>query len=446
MHRIKIRVTIPLLPRETICTETSQSIEQLKKSKEFEVRVIPIVNAYYAAAKNEGINNNRSTEKYQEVYDYVYNLIVENGVVFDEKNVSQLAGHAVGVVGGTNRCTDTSPKVSAGNFGFHDGLIIEEKMLDNKVSGLQRCDWINTGLLLIRNTAIAQMAYPWFRHEIVAFDDVSRKPHQQVTDENIGFCVNAKQSNVLVYCDTGCIIHRIGSYHPVLGRAAHTISSRQVQCAVCRWEGEKFMDVEYDDHVYADAECPRCLAHPRQRVFAKYWEKNAAVHSKGRLLHISPSPCEEKFIKRVSPAIEYVSMDIDPLIGMDNEDITGLSYSENLFDNIVCLHVLEHIPRDTAAIAEIYRVLHTSGQAVIMVPLDRYNDKTYEDPTITDPKERTKAFWHWDHVRLYGNDFQKKLEEGGFTVSMQNIADTFSPADRKKYGLGEFEPIFICRK
>src|SRR5690606_19858714 len=126
--------------------------------------------------------------------------------------------------------------------------------------------------------------------------------------------------------------------------------------------------------------------------------------------------------------IDYVSADLDPRKAMTQQDITNTSFENDTFDLIFCAHVLEHIPDDMKAMRELLRILKPGGLAILQVPIkDFFNgmaiDKTYEDPGITDPKERERVFGQRDHVRIYGRDFKDRLENAGFKVSVDNFGD-----------------------
>jgi ubiquinone/menaquinone biosynthesis C-methylase UbiE len=45
-------------------------------------------------------------------------------------------------------------------------------------------------------------------------------------------------------------------------------------------------------------------------------------------------------------------------------DICDLPFEDNQYDVILCNHVLEHIPDDTKAMQELYRVLKPGGMAI----------------------------------------------------------------------------------
>ena len=76
-----------------------------------------------------------------------------------------------------------------------------------------------------------------------------------------------------------------------------------------------------------------------------------------------------------------------------------------------------------------------------------YNNKvTYEDSSITDPKERETHFWQKDHVRLYGLDYPKRLEKAGFKVDVFDPKNALGEIDYEKLRLNSSELIFIARK
>ena len=95
---------------------------------------------------------------------------------------------------------------------------------------------------------------------------------------------------------------------------------------------------------------------------------------------------------------------------------------------------------------ELYRVMKKDGWGIFQVPVDYNSDTTYEDSTITDPKEREIHFWQKDHVRLYGLDYPKRLEEVGFKVDIFDPKSDLGLIDYEKLRLNSSELIFIARK
>jgi ubiquinone/menaquinone biosynthesis C-methylase UbiE len=127
-------------------------------------------------------------------------------------------------------------------------------------------------------------------------------------------------------------------------------------------------------------------------------------------------------------------------------DICNLPFKDNEFDIILCNHVLEHIPDDTKAMQELYRVLKPGGFGVFQIPQDLNRETTFEDDNITDKKERAKIFGQYDHVRIYGRDYFEKLRSIGFKVDEVNYTATFSEEEITEYCLAKGEIIPVVRK
>lgn len=83
---------------------------------------------------------------------------------------------------------------------------------------------------------------------------------------------------------------------------------------------------------------------------------------------------------------------------------------------------------------------------IFQVPQDYKRKETFEDNSITDPKERTQIFGQYDHVRIYGLDYFDKLRSVGFQVEEVTYAQHFSTEDIEKYRVVAHEIIPVCRK
>jgi hypothetical protein len=93
--------------------------------------------------------------------------------------------------------------------------------------------------------------------------------------------------------------------------------------------------------------------------------------------------------------------------------------------------------------AELRRVVRPGGAALLMVPLEE-GRPTYEDPSITAPAERRRAFGQEDHVRVYGDDFGDRLREAGFAVRREMYARALGPEAIARFGLQEYDAIYVC--
>ena len=70
---------------------------------------------------------------------------------------------------------------------------------------------------------------------------------------------------------------------------------------------------------------------------------------------------------------------------------------------------------------ELFRVLKQNGKAILQVPISKNSEKTFEDFSVKDPQERENIFGQFDHLRIYGQDYTKRLESVGFSVERINI-------------------------
>lgn len=164
-----------------------------------------------------------------------------------------------------------------------------------------------------------------------------------------------------------------------------------------------------------------------------------------KVLHFAP---EQAFYKRFRKQknIEYTTTDLNSPLADVKADICNLPFDNESFDIIFCNHVLEHIPNDTKAMEELYRILKKGGMGVFQIPQDRNRLTTFEDDSITDYKERTEIFGQYDHVRIYGLDFFNKLRTIGFYVEKVDYTKNLSPQEITKFGLAEGEILPVCYK
>jgi len=164
-----------------------------------------------------------------------------------------------------------------------------------------------------------------------------------------------------------------------------------------------------------------------------------------KILHFAP---EQAFYKRFRKLknLDYTTIDLNSPLADIKGDICNLPFKNNLFDIILCNHVLEHIADDTKAMQELYRILKPKGMAILQIPQDLSREKTFEDNTITDAKERAKIFGQYDHLRIYGRDYFDKLRSVGFVVIEENYTKKISSELIDKYRLIKGEIIPVCFK
>lgn len=164
-----------------------------------------------------------------------------------------------------------------------------------------------------------------------------------------------------------------------------------------------------------------------------------------KTLHIAPEQCFLSIFKK-QQNLEYITSDLESPIADVKADICNLPFEDNSFDVIFCNHVLEHIPDDTKAMQELFRVMKKGGFGIFQVPQDLKRDITFEDNSITDKKERAKIFGQYDHVRVYGKDYFDRLREIGFKVNEIDYTKKIALKKLERFCLMKGEILPVCYK
>ena len=208
----------------------------------------------------------------------------------------------------------------------------------------------------------------------------------------------------------------------------------------------KFLPYGYEK-IRENVLAPGTLSLERHRLFWLYLKNETSFFSSKnlRVLHFAP---EQAFVKRFRKLknIQYTTTDLKSPLADVKADICDLPFENDSYDFIICNHVLEHIPDDTKALDELYRVLAPGGTAILQVPYDRNRDATLEDDSITDPRERAAIFGQYDHVRIYGMDYFDKLASVGFRAEGIDYTAALSEEQIEKYRLSKGELVPVCRK
>lgn len=188
---------------------------------------------------------------------------------------------------------------------------------------------------------------------------------------------------------------------------------------------------------------PSTLSLERHRLLWLYLKNETNFFTDDlKVLHFAP---EQAFYKRFrnQENITYITTDLNSPLADVKADICNLPFENASFDVLLCNHVLEHIPDDTQAMKELFRILKSGGWGIFQIPQDLNREVTFEDNSITDKRERAKIFGQYDHVRIYGRDYFDKLRGVGFKVEEVDYTNSMTPQDIEKYRLakGEIMPV-----
>jgi SAM-dependent methyltransferase len=239
---------------------------------------------------------------------------------------------------------------------------------------------------------------------------------------------------------------------PVLIRLSYMFSrlisvfyiGNNVECPVCKGHFRKFLP--YGNLGIDNRLCPKCLSLERHRLIWLFLnQKTDFFKSNLKVLHIAP---EQPFLKRFKSLknLDYTTADLVSPIADVKMDIRQMPFNDNTFDVLFCNHVLEHIDNELQATSEIYRVLKPGGWAILQVPMDFTLQETYEDASITSEKEREKHFGQYDHIRLYGRDYGKRLEKSGLKVYPDKLVEEIGEDLSNRYRLDKTELLYYCKK
>lgn len=218
------------------------------------------------------------------------------------------------------------------------------------------------------------------------------------------------------------------------------LSVKRRRCPMCGWTGFRFEPYGNQAAHRPDAQCPICGSLERHRL--AFVLLNNRIAPGQRVLHVAPEKIVIPWL--VSLSSEYLNIDLYTP-AMRKMDLTDLELRDGSQTLVWCSHVLEYIYDDRKALSEIYRVLEPGGLLVLQVPID--GDLTYEDPNVTSSEDRLAKFLHEEHVRLYGLDLKRRLEQAGFECSVLR-SSLLTSQERVLYAVDAkfYREIFLCRR
>lgn len=188
----------------------------------------------------------------------------------------------------------------------------------------------------------------------------------------------------------------------------------------------------------AQASCPVCHGKDRARLIQLYLREVAGVGDRPlRILDIAPEYGLHLWIKSQA-RVAYTPSDFDAyryrhIPELVQADLMDLPFPDASFDVVICSHVLEHVPDDRAAMAELARVLTPGGRALVLVPADWKRVETAEDPAIDTPSKRYRAYGHPYHYRIYGRDLLDRLAAVGLVGRPVFSKRLLTPHQRRRW-------------
>ena len=235
------------------------------------------------------------------------------------------------------------------------------------------------------------------------------------------------------------------------------VCQRDVELAVdYRWAiaGESGPEPNWREHLC----CPSCGLNNRMRATVHFLAECVGATPESRVYLTEQKTglfgvMEARHPRLVSSEYLGEAMELGQLTpsAIRNEDITRLSFPDALFDLIVTLDVLEHVPDTRRALAELRRVLRPGGSLVISVPFDPLRESHLVRAAV-DAHGRIQHFlppeYHYDPIRpegclafyRFGWQLLEDLRAAGFAT-----ADAFAYWSDAFGYLGSSSFLFLAR-
>ena len=224
------------------------------------------------------------------------------------------------------------------------------------------------------------------------------------------------------------------------------LKGNNVECPVCEKSFKKFLPYGYNEFQRENVLCPYDLTLERHRLMWVYLKTKSNFFTADlKVMHIAPEQCFYKLFRN-QKNLDYTTGDLESPLADIHFDLHKIPLEDNQYDVIFCNHVMEHVENDVQCMQELLRIMKPGGWGIFQVPIDRTRDTTYEDASITDPKEREKHFWQYDHVRLYGTNYPDVLRSAGFEVEEYDYREELDEETYNRYRFYEGEMLYIVRK
>ena len=240
--------------------------------------------------------------------------------------------------------------------------------------------------------------------------------------------------------------HRISLLKNINYIKSYFYLGNKVYCNLCTTHFNKFQPHGVGERFRKNAACLKCGSLERNRFLWLCLEKEIKPSSeKLKVIHFAAEPGLKKKLKNI-PFIDYQSADKFPHLGDIQADLTALPLEDNIYDFIICSHVLAHIEEEEKAIMEMKRIIKQDGRIILMTYINWENALTETiDRGMT--KEERITFYHQDQpLRIHGVDFKDYLVNHQLKIRTIRPNDLTNTDYEEKLKLDEKDAVFICQK
>lgn len=205
-------------------------------------------------------------------------------------------------------------------------------------------------------------------------------------------------------------------------------------CPCCGWHGLRFRSFAVLEYVRTGVICPRCGSFERHRALASFYPMyfDALGMRPSRLIHFAPEPSLARVVSRLCARYETSVFGEDGAADL-RLDVTSMTLPDASCDALLLNHVLDAIPDDRRAIAEMHRVLRRGGVALAVVTFER------GVPTREVPVTSTSL------SRIYGSEDLSR-HFAPFTAAALNAAGHLPPDVLREHGIPPVVTVLSLRK
>lgn len=205
------------------------------------------------------------------------------------------------------------------------------------------------------------------------------------------------------------------------------------QCNICNFKMSHFIKLKNDDKL-----CPKCGSLDRTR---NLWNLLKNKIQGKTILHFSPSSSIREKIESFND-IKYVTSDYTGEFEATKKlNIESINEPNDVYDLVICYHILEHIENDIKAMNELYRIIKPKGKCIIQTPFRE--SEIYENDQVKTDEERLLHFGQKDHLRIYSVEgLIDRLKSVGFQTKLKE----YNAIENNNYGYNINEKVIIAEK
>lgn len=205
-------------------------------------------------------------------------------------------------------------------------------------------------------------------------------------------------------------------------------------CPCCGWSGLRFRSFAVLESVRSGVICPGCGSFERHRALASFYPtffQRLGVRP-ARLIHFAAEPCLTPIVAPLCDRYETSAYGERTPADL-RLDVTRLALPDASCDALLLNHVLDCIPDDRLAIAEMYRVLGPGGVVLAVATFEQGRPSR-------EVRVRSNSLY-----RIYGSeDLASRFAP--FSAAAVNAADGLSPDIRRLRGIPVVVTVLVLRK